>query len=65
MALKTWGQDDARKGDETGVGRPCLFDGTRACSKQAKLNDPTPAGALSGPKGCAVVTGTDKIRKAP
>jgi hypothetical protein len=49
---------------ENGLKAPCLFDGTRACSTQAKLGEPTPAGATAGGKGCAVHE-PSKFRKKP
>jgi len=47
-----------------GLTAPCLFDGTRVCSKQAHEGDRTPVGVTAGPVGCAVLQ-PPKFRKKP
>ena len=47
-----------------GVTAPCLFDGTRVCSRQAQEDDPTPVAIGAGPIGCAVLQ-PPKFRKKP
>ena len=49
---------------DAGLPSPCLFDGTRVCSKQAHNGDPTPAGTSAGPRGCAGLE-PPKFRKKP
>ena len=49
---------------EAGLPSPCLFDGTRVCSRQAQADDPTPVGVAAGGQGCAVLQ-PPKFRKKP
>ena len=49
---------------KAGLTAPCLFDGTRVCSKQAQEGDQTPVDVPAGPVGCAVLQ-PPKFRKKP
>jgi hypothetical protein len=49
---------------DAGLGSPCLFDGTRVCSKQG-ANSSTPAGTTAGGGGCGVYQASVKLRKKP